>query len=519
MTVPFPARLRSGLLVLLTAGALSAHADPLVVSVTGGAVKGTALGAGPGAVFKGVPFAAPPVGALRWKEPMPVVPWSGIREAVVSGPPAMQVAAGWNDRMAAAGREDCLYLDVWTPNVAASASAPVMVWFHGGGNVGGSAGFDPLYDGRPLIAHGVVLVVVEYRLGVFGFFTHPGLTEESPRHASGNYGILDQVAALQWVHDNIAGFGGNAANVTIFGQSAGASDVIALMGSPLAAGLFDHAIAESGIISASMTQTQAEGEQAGVAAAALAVPGAAQPLEALRALPAAAILRMHFGRPFTTDGWVFPVSPLEAWRTRREARVPLLIGANAIEFPIGNLVPDLPTFLREIFGDYAAKARALYGFDAAPGAVDPLYGSAGEQLGSDIFRCSSIVCGEWHTQAGLPCWQYQFDRAIPPAAKVGHSGDLPYVFGHVSKNAPIPGDYNETDRKLSEEIETYWTNFAKTGNPNGPGQPAWRPYGYSARHYLEFTPTGGTALADNERAPFRELFRAVMDQPGPPVGK
>jgi para-nitrobenzyl esterase len=518
--LPGIVRLRPVVFLLLAAATRAGRAagagDPPVVAVTGGSIRGAALGDAPGAVFKGIPFAAPPLGELRWREPMPVVSWPGVRDAVVSGPPAMQPAAGWNDRMAAAGSEDCLYLDVWTPDRDPPAPAAVMVWFHGGGNVAGSGGFDPLYDGRPLVRHGVVLVVVEYRLGVFGFLSLPGLTRESPHHASGNYGILDQVAALQWVHDNIAAFGGDAGNVTIFGQSAGATDVVALMATPLSAGLFTHAISESGSLAPQATQTQADAERAGTAAAALAVPGASRPLAALRALPAAAILKLKFGRAFTTDGWVFPVSPLEAWRSHREAPVPLLIGSNAVEFAASGLTPEVPTFLRGMFGALAPRARALYRLGATPPPVDPIYGTPADQLGSDFFRCVSVVYGEWHTQAGAACWQYQFDRAIPPHAQVAHSGDLPYVFGHLSKTSPIPGDYDATDRKLSAEIETYWTNFAKTGNPNGPGVPLWAPYGHSGRHYLDFTAAGDTVAADNERAPFRELFRALMEQPVPP---
>src|SRR5450631_2512574 len=224
--------------------AAAAVPDP-VVAVTGGQVRGRLLEGG-GAIFRGIPFAQPPVGALRWREPMPVQGWVGVREADKPGPPSAQPALGWNDDFAAAGSEDCLYLDVWTPRAEPGAGLPVMVWIHGGANVAGAGGFDPLYEGKSLIGHGVVLVVVEYRLGILGYFAHPELTQESPHHASGNYGIMDQAAALRWVRDNIVRFGGDPGNVTLFGQSAGSMDVLALMTSPLAKGLFHRAIAESG---------------------------------------------------------------------------------------------------------------------------------------------------------------------------------------------------------------------------------------------------------------------------------
>ena len=206
-----------------------------VVHVTGGDIRGALLPGGAGAVFRGVPTAQPPVGPLRWREPMPVGPWPGVRDALKPGAPAVQTDMDWNRADAAAGSEDCLYLDVWTPGLSRTARLPVMVWLHGGGNVGGAGGFDPVYDGRPLISRGVVLVVVEYRLGVLGFLSHPELTSESPHHASGNYGFLDQIAALRWVRDNARQFGGDPGNVTLFGQSAGGTDVLSLMASPLAA--------------------------------------------------------------------------------------------------------------------------------------------------------------------------------------------------------------------------------------------------------------------------------------------
>src|SRR5579872_5222178 len=234
--------MRTLLLALLAIPAFAADSAP-AVAVTGGQIRGGALQNG-GAVFKGVPFAQAPVGDLRWREPAAVKAWTGVREATAFGAPCAQNAGG---RMQESSSEDCLFLNVWTSEWPARARKPVMVWFHGGGNYAGTASGNN-FDGESLARHGVVLVTTNYRLTIFGFFAHPELTRESAHHASGNYGLLDQIAALQWIHDNIARFGGDPANVTIFGQSAGAVDANVLMTSPLARGLFHRVIAESGTV-------------------------------------------------------------------------------------------------------------------------------------------------------------------------------------------------------------------------------------------------------------------------------
>jgi len=308
-----PALGASPLCLLLALGAVAPAraAEPMpVVPVTGGSIRGVALDGGPGAVFKGIPFARPPLGDLRWREPMPVVGWQGVRDALASGRPAAQLSQGWNDAAAAASGEDCLYLDVWTPSCKASARLPVMVWIHGGANVAGAGGFDTLYDGRALISHGVVLVVVEYRLGVFGFFSHPELTVESPHHASGNYGLMDQAAALRWVRDNITVLGGDPDNVTLFGQSAGSMDVLALMASPLSSGLFRRAIAESGpslyparTLELPLPATEKEGVRV---ASELGAPTSGT-LAYLRSLSTEALLKgSHWMLALSADGWALP---------------------------------------------------------------------------------------------------------------------------------------------------------------------------------------------------------------------
>jgi len=495
--------------------AMAAESDP-VVGVTGGSIRGRLLPEGRGAVFKGIPFAQPPVGDLRWREPMPVVAWAGVRDAAESGPPAAQASFGWNEKTAAASREDCLYLDVWTPTGQSSARNPVMVWIHGGGNTGGSGGEDSLYDGRALISHGVVLVVIEYRLGIFGFFSHPELTRESPHHASGNYGILDQVAALQWVRGNIARFGGDPENVTIFGQSAGSMDVLALMASPLSRGLFHRAIAESGALSRMMTQTLGEAEQAGARAAEGLQAPAQGGLPFMRSLPPGELLKIKPSfHSLCADGWVFPTPPVDVWSAGGESRVPLIIGSNAVEFPAGGSQEDLRNMIRQTFGALAPRALDLYGLaeNASPAAPDPLYGNAADQLGSDLFRCPAVIQGEWHAAAGNPVWEYQFDRAIPPRPRVAHSGDLPYVFGNLRAEGSQGGAFQDADRMLSATVQAYWTNFAKTGNPNGQGIPLWPGFDAKERRYLDFTTTATIVPAQNQRGPFCDLFRDIMNRP------
>lgn len=505
------------LLLLSVAASVAAGAADPVVSVTGGLVRGRMLGGGPGAVFKGVPFAAPPVGALRWREPMPVVPWSGVRDAGEPGPPAEQVSFGWNEKMASESREDCLYLNVWTPDLAKGARLPVMVWIHGGANLALAGGSEPIYDGRALIGHGVVLVVVEYRLGVFGFFAHPELTRESPHRASGNYGVLDQVAALRWVRANIAGFGGDPGNVTVFGQSAGSMDIAALMASPLGRGLFRRAILESGVPPRGLARPLAEAERAGAAIAGRLGAPSRGTIAFLRSVAPAPLLKAAPDTNyFSVDGWVFPVAPYDAWHEHAECPVPVIIGSNAVEIPSGGSSADIAASIRETFGDMGPKALALYGLGpgARPLSADPLYGDLAEQWGSDQFRGPAVVHGEWHSAAGHSVWQYEFDRAIAPHPRVQHSSELPYVFGNfLPKDAMVTGEFGDADRRLSAAIQAYWTNFAKAGDPNGPNLPRWPRYEGGTRSFLVFTADAAVVPGRNLRGPYCDLFRELMNRP------
>jgi len=509
--------MRSIVSVILLAIAATA-ADSPTLSVTGGQLHGGLLEKG-GAVFKGIPFAQPPVGDLRWREPLPVKSWTGVREAAAFGPPCAQNA---NGRMLESSKEDCLFLNVWTGEWPSKARKPVMVWIHGGGNYGGTASSNN-FDGESLARHGVVLVSINYRLTVFGFFAHPELTKESPHHASGNYGLLDQIAALKWVHDNIAKFGGDPANVTIFGQSAGAVDVDVLMTSPLAKGLFHRAIAESGTVTrnpddATLRMTalgavmqvkngpvtysdaadRAEAEAAGEKLSAS--------LHVLRAISAADLLRvaaaprMAIGpaNGVSVDGWVFPQPPAQVFATGKEQRVPLLVGNNARERTPPRTTPEEVTqAIEAMYGSLAPKALALY---PAAQPADTLYGAYDAQWVVDtMYRCPVVAQAAWHAAAGNTAYEYQFDHAPPGREALGavHGAEVPYVFGTV-KGGPA-------DAEISAAMQEYWTNFAKSGNPNGEGLPQWPRFDASARGYMEFTDSGPQPR-EGLRRPYCDLY-------------
>ena len=512
--------LRSLPILLLACGVASAVDGP-VVRVTGGKVQGRSLGAAGGAVFQGVPFAQAPVGKLRWREPQPVLPWNGIRDATRYGAPCAQIAAGWNDHAAALGSEDCLFVNVWTSEWPAKTKQPVMVWFHGGANMGGSAlglgGIEPSFDGESLSRHGVVVVTVQYRLGVLGFIGHPELTAESPHHSSGNYGLLDLIAALHWVHDNIAQFGGNPQAVTIFGQSAGALDVGLLMVSPLARGLFQRAIEQSGtvLIAGHLTTSSAEADHAGEVLAGKLHAPAKGAIPYLRSLPVSEILKASppyggggEGRPSPSiDGYVIRQAPSEIFRSGKEAPVPLLLGNNGREFDFQGDNDALKQAVDHFFGPLAPEALRLYGLAGEPAAENyPPYGGPGPQFSTDtFFRCPAVMIASEHA-AHFPVYQYEF-TAGPDATGVPHSGELQYVFG--TRGVKEPAD---PDPKRTAEVQGYWTNFAKTGDPNGAGMPVWPKYEPARRAYLEFTNLGPATKTDLRRA-VCSLFEERIDSP------
>jgi para-nitrobenzyl esterase len=520
--------------LLISAGAASGQppanplpdplANPLVVQTTAGLVRGIVRTSG-GAEFLGIPYAQPPIGDLRWREPLPAKSFAGIRNASTFGAACSQPLLGgaWNRYDVANSQEDCLYLNIVTPAWPAVKPLPVMFWIHGGANLGGSGSGD-LYNSGTLTEHGVVLVTINYRLGVFGFLAHPALTAESPHHASGNYGLIDQILALHWVRDNIANFGGDPNNITVFGQSAGSMDTGMLMTSPLAAGLFQKAIAESGAAYAPSVDPLADAEKRGQdSAAALNVPAGADGIAALRKISAPDLLvklgtRASDWPGFTpnVDGWVLPRSPSAVFAAGNEAAIPLLIGTTSREFGSAESADALRAAITHADGDLAPQALALYGLAGeGQGTTDPLYGSAGVQWNADtLFHCPITTEALWHSTAHHSTYEYELDHAIPGQEAEGalHSSDLPYVFGYFPKSGNIGGSFTDTDTRLAALIESYWTNFARTGDPNGASLPHW-PKLDKAQSYLRFTQDGATAVSITPlRAPECDLYRKVLAQ-------
>ena len=438
---------------------------PIVV-VTGGQIQGAALESG-GAVFKGIPYAQPPIADLRWCEPMPVKPWAGVRDATAFGARCAQ-----NPAFGQPGslEEDCLFVNVWTPEWPTRSRRPVMVWIPGGGNYAGTSS-QPSLDGDRLTHHGVVLVTLNYRLGSFGFFAHPVLTRESPHHASGNQGILDQIAALKWVRDNIARFGGDANNVTIFGESAGSLDTSVLIATPLSKGLFRRAIGQSGAVILNgdpLSRTVAEKDGVSLAAR-WGVPSGASASD-LRAASVMDVLKARNwdGAPppslgVVVDGYLFREMPVTTFSASKGHRVALLMGSNTRDrvFPIPE---DLNKAIIDAYGPLAERARGLY--ETAP---DPLYGTPSEQWSVDTtFRCPTVAQLAWHAAVGNPVFQYEFARVPPGREHVGatHSSDVAYVFGTLDKGVSGPGGPampNAVDIRLSEQMQRYLDQFCKDG--------------------------------------------------------
>ncbi|WP_394338484.1 carboxylesterase/lipase family protein [Hymenobacter chitinivorans] len=483
-----------------------AQLAPTQVRVAEGILEGSVTAAGI-REFKGVPFGAPPVGELRWKEPQPVPAWTGVRAAKQFGPRAMQLPLYGDMSFRSNGvSEDCLYLNVWTPAKTDRERLPVLVYFYGGGFQAGD-GSELRYDGESMARRGIVTVTVNYRLGVFGFLAHPELSRESGHNGSGNYGFMDQSAALRWVQQNIAAFGGDPRQVTIGGESAGSMSVSAQMVTPLAKNTFARAIGESG----SMLNTSfgpvplSEAEQAGLSfAASIGAPS----LAALRALPAQQLLEAA-GKPGTPrlaptiDGYFFLGKPAEIFAAGQQARVPLLVGWNSQEmspgFLLGKEAPTADNFraaVQKLYGRRAAEALQLY-----PAATD----AQAEQAATDMAGDRFIAYSTWkwadaHRQTGgQPVYRYLFARPRPamtaamgnataglaggvikgsgaapkaPAATGAvHSAEIEYALGNLATNkvyAWTPDDY-----KVSETLQSYFANFIKTGNPNGKGLPAW----------------------------------------------
>jgi para-nitrobenzyl esterase len=470
--------------------AKAADSNP-VVSIGTGQLRGSLTAEGV-AVFKNIPFAQPPVGELRWREPLPAKAWTGVRDATAFGPMCNQ-----NDNKQLPHSEDCLQLNVWTPKWPRTSRFPVMVWIHGGGNTAGS-GVEALFNGEVLARHGVVVVNVNYRLGVFGFFAHPALTKESPDHAAGNYGLADQIMALHWVRDNIARFGGDPANVTIFGESAGASDVNSLIASPLSKGLFVRVTAQSGPVGAQLSL--AESEKRGVDLAAKLGFTGEDALTKLRALPDTELLaKAAQGGPglgINVDGWVLTEPASKVYAEGREQKVALLIGNNSQEMQPRGAPGDIRQMISQRYGPLADRALAAYGVNGANDPQpDPENGTVLLQFTTDnSFRCGTIQELIWHTAVGNPGYEYQFSRTVHGKEALGapHASEIPFIFGTLSVWQNMR-KYDDSDRQYAPQMQEYWTNFARTGDPNGGKLVKWPKFDATARAYLDFTDAGPVA--------------------------
>jgi para-nitrobenzyl esterase len=446
--------------------------DAPVVTIRSGRVEGlSADGAPDVTLYRGIPFAAAPVGKLRWREPLPPAPWEGDRKPLVTVPGCMQAVDGsrlpWTAEFMHQGAvgEDCLFLNVWAPARASDAPLPVLVYIHGGAFREGSIAAQ-IFDGAALAHRGAVLVEANYRLGVLGFMAHPQLTRESTHHSSGNYGLLDQVAALRWVKDNIAAFGGDPTRVTVFGQSAGAMSVYLLTASPLARGLFQRAIVQSGPGAlaaagvpsiAEMTHSREEREKEGLRLAAIF---RMRSIAQLRTLDAQRLLSppvrkrarpIHFGPAI--DGWFLPADAEAIYARHQQNDVAMIIGMMADE------------------------GSAADGYGAVQAARVREAGIAG---------IDQVLAQRTASGTGV-AYAYLFNRAVPwpehPEFGAFHSADLPYVFDNLRL---LDRPWTAVDRALAEAAASYWINFAASGDPNGPGLPGWKPYQPGSRSFMVF---------------------------------
>jgi para-nitrobenzyl esterase len=504
------------------------------VQTTAGTIEGVAEN---GTVsFKGVPFAAPPVGDLRWRAPQPLAPWQGIRKATEFGASCMQLKLGerlpWTKEFMVQNEisEDCLYLNVWTPKVDAKAKLPVIVFIHGGGFSEGSGAIE-VYRGGNLAAKGAVVVTINYRLGVFGFLAHPELTAESEHHSSGNYGLLDLVAALKWLNANIAEFGGDPHNVTIWGQSAGAFAVGDLVASPLAAGLFQHGQANSGLGMSSLPMPSLkDAEQNGVK---FAEGHHAASIKELRAVPAGALLpdpaagRMPTKGPAIPfgaiiDGWMLPDTPNNMNAKGTDNDVPVITGYIAGDSllllmfgpPIKTL-DDYHQMAQMRYGELAAEFEKVYPVSKAEDIQAVMTQSAQERTRVSAFLWASARV-KTHKQ---PVYTYFFDRGIPwpqhPEFGAFHTFEIPYFF--LNQKA-LDRPWEKVDFTLAKDVSTYLLNYATKGDPNGPGVAPWPKVNPSQPQTMELgAHTGAIPLANQDRIEFwTRYFNSPISNTGMP---
>jgi para-nitrobenzyl esterase len=500
---PFP-------ILCLSATVLApAPAAPPRADVTGGAIEGASAGGVD--AFLGIPFAAPPVGDLRWRPPQAVARWPGVRPAHAIGPDCMQDQA--NNPLPAgyvnASSEDCLYVNAWRP-AGASAALPVMVWIHGGAFIMGSGSL-PVYDGAALARKGVLLITMNYRLGRFGTYANPALSAEQAGAPVANYGLMDQMAALRWARANAAALGGDPKNVTVFGESAGASSVNFLLTSPLARGLFDKAISESGGAS-NAPQALAGGARSAEAAGLAWARGKGVKdgdVAALRALPAAIVLDApvrEVAAP-VLDGKLVVHDTATAFRLGEAAPVPYLSGANDDEQSLMKWMPGAGAAMLNRMGPSGERILAEY---EQPGVTHDQ--AVGRMWGEMAMVEPTRRRARQQAARGVPVWLYRYGyvpealRATVPGA--GHDNEMEMVFATPSGRArPL---WSAADQKMAEQVSNYWVAFARTGNPNVPGQPVWPRMTAGQDRLLEFSNTGTAAVADFGRSRL-DLLEAAAD--------
>jgi len=484
------------------------------VTLAAGRLKGKDMADG-STVFHGIPYAAAPVGALRWKPPAPPVSWRGVRDATGWTLACVQLDDGWNKVFTEDATEDCLTVSLRTPSMAPSARLPVLVYFHGGSNAYGGAG--SLVD-NGIHREGIVQVSVQYRLGVFGFLGLEALRKEDPHGASGNYALLDQLAALRWVKDNIARFGGDPGRVTVTGNSAGGVDVLYLAMSPLSKGLFDKIIVQSASPHRSIGAADNEAIGATLLKR-LGLPPGAAGLARLRALPPAAVLAASRGWPArpgvdaggvweqqVVDGYVMREPLAQALAHGAGQGIAILIGSNRQEEGAERKPGSGPALIRAGFGQHAATAMPLYGYrGSATPPPDPLLGNVPTQVMTDIvFRCPV----NWLVGKLLPntarIWRYEFGHGAPGTKKPPeHTSEMDYVYKPVPADA-VPANW--------PPVQRYWANFVRNGDPNGPGLPHWPAVGKQAA-YLALD-AGGVHAGQGLRADICRLLYQEHDEPG-----
>ena len=477
-------------LAILCAATVPLLAIDQSVRVENGLLSGAAGANSAVRIYKAIPYAAPPVGDLRWKAPKAAGSWQGVRQATQFSPVCYQLPYPANSIYRSAPQpmsEDCLYLNVWTAAKSARERRPVMVWIHGGGLTRGS-GSTAVYNGEAFASKGVVLVTINYRLGVFGFLAHPELTKESDRNSSGNYGLLDQIAALDWVQRNIAAFGGDPKCVTIFGESAGSWSVNSLMAAPLARGLFHRAIGESGGTFGPMKKLAGVEQTGSKFATALG----ADSIRALREKSAEDLLKAGSLENFppNVDGWMLPEDVYTIFAKGKQNDVPLIVGSNADEatslapWPASGSASTYAQQARSQFGDMADDFLKIY-----PAATDE-EAKAAHYAGFRDFRFGWQM-RTWARLAGKSgksqTFLYYFSH-VPPGPESGrygayHAAEIAYVFQNLN---PATRPWEETDHRLADRISSYWVNFATTGDPNGQGLPKWPAYRETSDTAIEF---------------------------------